>query len=110
MLCQDCHTTIDMHGDGNLFGTTLAQVEIECEDCHGTVTKFPWDLPLGHGEEHASDIGDTPRGLADEITPEQNFAQVYEAEDGYLLTARGNPACRLRDSPAATAPGDAGRP
>ncbi|WP_299618112.1 hypothetical protein, partial [Pelagibius sp.] len=27
MLCQDCHTTIDMHGDGNLPGTTLAQVE-----------------------------------------------------------------------------------
>ena len=25
MLCQDCHTTVDMHGDGNLFGTTLAQ-------------------------------------------------------------------------------------
>ena len=38
MLCQDCHTTVDMHGDGNLPGTTLAQVEIECEDCHGTVS------------------------------------------------------------------------
>ena len=36
LLCQDCHTSIDMHGDGNIFGTTLAQVEIECTDCHGT--------------------------------------------------------------------------
>ena len=36
LLCQDCHTSIDMHGDGNIFGTTLAQVEIECSDCHGT--------------------------------------------------------------------------
>ncbi len=51
LLCQDCHTTIDMHGDGNIPGTTLAQVEIECEDCHGTPEKFPWELPLGHGEE-----------------------------------------------------------
>ncbi len=92
MLCQDCHTTVDMHGDGNLPGTTLAQVEIECEDCHGTVSKFPWELPLGHGEEHATDIGDTPRGLTDELTAEQEtFATVYDAEDGYLLTARGNP-------------------
>ncbi len=91
MLCQDCHTTVDMHGDGNLPGTTLAQVEIECEDCHGTVSKFPWELALGHGEEHAQDIGDTPRGLADDITAEQYFAEVYDAEDGYLLTARGNP-------------------
>ncbi|MFQ5565159.1 MAG: hypothetical protein ACE5EU_02225 [Paracoccaceae bacterium] len=91
MLCQDCHTTIDMHGDGNLFGTTLAQVEIECQDCHGTISKFPWELPIGYGEEHARDIDDTPRGIADDILPEQYFATVYDAEDGYLLTARGNP-------------------
>ncbi len=91
MLCQDCHTTVDMHGDGNLPGTTLAQVEIECEDCHGTVSKFPWELPLGHGEEHATDIGDTPRGLTDELTAEQYFAEVYDPEDGYLLSTRGNP-------------------
>ncbi len=91
MLCQDCHTTVDMHGDGNLPGTTLAQVEIECEDCHGTTTKFPWELPLGHGEEHGKQIAQTPRGLADDITDEQYMATVYDAEDGYLLTARGNP-------------------
>ncbi|MDJ0686331.1 MAG: cytochrome C [Alphaproteobacteria bacterium] len=91
MLCQDCHTTIDMHGDGNMPGTTLAQVEIECEDCHGTVKSFPWELPLGYGEEHAQDIGDTPRGLSDDLLGEQYFAEVYDAEDGYLLSARGNP-------------------
>ncbi|MCY4153010.1 MAG: hypothetical protein OXE94_12375 [Aestuariivita sp.] len=91
MLCQDCHTTVDMHGDGNLPGTTLAQVEIECEDCHGTVSKFPWELPIGHGEEFQQDISQTPRGLADDILPEQYSAQVYEPQDGYLLTARGNP-------------------
>ena len=91
MLCQDCHTTVDMHGDGNLPGTTLAQVEIECEDCHGTVSKFPWELPLGYGEEHQTDIGDAPRGLTEDLTAEQYFAHEYDAEDGYLLTARGNP-------------------
>jgi hypothetical protein len=51
MLCQDCHTSVDIHGDGNIFGTTLAQVEIECQDCHGTPDKFPWELPLSFGEE-----------------------------------------------------------
>lgn len=91
MLCQDCHTTVDMHGDGNLPGTTLAQVEIECEDCHGTVSKFPWDLPLGYGEEFQTELAGGARGLSDELTDEQYFAEVYEAEDGYLLTARGNP-------------------
>ena len=91
MLCQDCHTTVDMHGDGNLPGTTLAQVEIECQDCHGTVDKAPWELPLGYGEEHAQAIGDEPRGLATQLTAEQVMAQIYPPQDGYLLTARGNP-------------------
>ncbi len=91
LLCQDCHTSIDMHGDGNLPGTTLAQVEIECEDCHGTVTKFPWDLPLGYGEEHARDVGDVARGLTDELPDYMAFATQYDAQDGYLVTARGNP-------------------
>ncbi len=91
MLCQDCHTTVDMHGDGNLPGTTLAQVEIECEDCHGTVSRFPWELPLGYGEEFQTDLEQAPRGLTDELTDEQYFAEVYDEEDGYLLTTRGNP-------------------
>ncbi len=91
LLCQDCHTSIDMHGDGNLPGTTLAQVEIECEDCHGTVAEFPWDLPLGYGEEFQKDIGDKPRGLTDELPDFMAFATQYEPQDGYLLTARGNP-------------------
>jgi len=91
LLCQDCHTSIGMHGDGNLPGTTLAQVEIECEDCHGTVAKFPWELPLGHGEEHQVDIGDTPRGLTDELPDYMLFATEYDPQDGYLITARGNP-------------------
>ena len=91
MLCQDCHTSIGMHGDGNLFGTTLAQVEIECADCHGTPEQFPWDLPIGYGEEFQKNIDDKPRGLAAELPAFMSFATTYPAEDGYLLTARGNP-------------------
>jgi hypothetical protein len=93
MLCQDCHTTIDMHGDGNLPGTTLAQVEIECQDCHGTPEKFPWELPLGYGEEFKKDLSKVPaRGLADKpLDQTAAFATVYNKGDGYLLTTRGNP-------------------
>ena len=92
LLCQDCHTTIDMHGDGNIPGTTLAQVEVECQDCHGTPRQFPWELPLGHGEEFAKSIGDKPRGLSDTTLQETAaFATTYDKKEGYLLTARGNP-------------------
>ena len=91
MLCQDCHTTIDLHGDGNISGTTLAQVEIECQDCHGTPEKFPWELPMGYSEEFGRDLGDEPRGLADNILPESAMGTVYNKKDGYLKTTRGNP-------------------
>ena len=91
MLCQDCHTSIDMHGDGNLFGTTLAQVEIECSDCHGETNAYPWELPIGYGEELLPDFSDEPRGTADRVPLEYSYGTPYEVEDGYLLTARGNP-------------------
>ncbi len=92
LLCQDCHTTIDMHGDGNIFGTTLAQVEVECQDCHGTTDEFPWELPLGYSEEFAKDLPQTPRGLTDKLQTETAaFATAYAKREGYLKTARGNP-------------------
>ncbi len=96
MLCQDCHTSLEMHGDGNLPGTTLAQVEIECADCHGTTDAYPWELPLGFGEEEllGGEIGTEPRGLWESDTLPDNktyFGMPYKAEDGFLLTARGNP-------------------
>jgi hypothetical protein len=91
LLCQDCHTSIDMHGDGNIFGTTLAQVEVECSDCHGTVASYPWELPLGYGEEFDQALEDEPRGLTQELPSFMELATVYEPRDGYLLTARGNP-------------------
>ncbi len=91
MLCQDCHTSIDMHGDGNLFGTTLAQVEIECSDCHGETNAYPWELPIGYGEELLPDFSNEPRGVAMETLDDATFGTKYDVEDGYLLTARGNP-------------------
>ncbi len=93
LLCQDCHTSIDMHGDGNIFGTTLAQVEIECEDCHGTPDKFPWELPMGYGEEFQQPLkSDKGRGLSETPSVEtMSFATTYPKREGYLKTTRGNP-------------------
>lgn len=91
LLCQDCHTSVDMHGDGNIPGTTLAQVEIECEDCHGTPTKFPWELPLGTGEEFQTTLKGGARGVADDVPDFMYMSDVPDANDGYLITARGNP-------------------
>ena len=64
LLCQDCHTTNAMHGNGNIGSTTLATIEIECADCHGTPTHYPWELPLGYGDEFGKKLDmNKPRGL-----------------------------------------------
>jgi hypothetical protein len=93
LLCQDCHTTTSVHGNGNITGTTLANIEIECTDCHGTPTRYPWELPLGWGDEFGAELDrDKPRGLASKPLETQHiFNTWYPPEDGYLLTARGNP-------------------
>ncbi len=93
LLCQDCHTSMDVHGDGNIHGTTLGQVEIECTDCHGTPTRYPWELPLGHGDEFGKTINqEIPRGLGStRLLSDQQFGYDHEKQDGFILSARGNP-------------------
>lgn len=92
LLCQDCHTTNAMHGNGNIGSTTLATIEIECADCHGTPAHYPWELPLGYGDEFGKKLDmNKPRGLAEEpMKVTQQFGMVYPKEDGYILSARGN--------------------
>jgi hypothetical protein len=36
MDCGDCHVGTDVHGDGRLYSTEKHQLDIRCEDCHGT--------------------------------------------------------------------------
>ena len=38
MHCVDCHFEQDAHGNGKLYGEPRAAIEIDCVDCHGTIT------------------------------------------------------------------------
>jgi hypothetical protein len=91
MFCQDCHTSVDVHGDGFLAGSNLAQVEIECADCHGTPQAYPWELPLGYGDEFAQASDGTARGVATKLPAALHRGTGYRNDEGYLRTARGNP-------------------
>ncbi|MBA1438244.1 MAG: cytochrome C [Epsilonproteobacteria bacterium] len=92
MLCQDCHTTRDLHGDGFISGATLAPVEIECQDCHGTTKRYPWELPLGYSDEFATKPAEgKARGVSKTLAKYLMKGTHYDPQDGYLLTARGNP-------------------
>ncbi|HSF24723.1 MAG TPA: hypothetical protein VLE20_10900, partial [Blastocatellia bacterium] len=39
MHCVDCHFKQDNHGDGKLYGEVRNAIEIDCVDCHGTISK-----------------------------------------------------------------------
>lgn len=41
MDCVDCHTSRDVMGDGHAYPNLYDQVEIACEDCHGSGTERP---------------------------------------------------------------------
>jgi len=75
MQCADCHTSIDVHGDGNIYPTTFYQVEVSCYDCHGTPEQYPWELPVGYG---------TP------VTLEGERGSYKAGGKEYLITSRGN--------------------
>ncbi len=91
MLCQDCHTSIDVHSDGFIAAANLGSVQIECTDCHGTPRAYPWELPLGYGDEFAEAAATgPPRGTAKELPSRVRQGTIYPVEDGYLRTARGN--------------------
>ncbi|TWU33785.1 multiheme c-type cytochrome [Novipirellula artificiosorum] len=92
MTCQDCHTSLDVHGDGFLAAANLAAVQIECSDCHGTPDKYPWELPLGFMDEFdESPASGAMRGVTDDPLPHTRQGTDFAKLDGYLLTARGNP-------------------
>jgi len=92
MMCLDCHTSIDVHSDGFLATANLGAVQIECTDCHGTPEVYPWDLPLGFGDEFDDSLADaSPRSTTDELPERLKEGTVFPPKDGYLLTARGNP-------------------
>lgn len=40
MQCVDCHFSGDAHGNGNLYTEVRAAIEIDCVDCHGTITEY----------------------------------------------------------------------
>jgi len=92
MVCQDCHTSGDLHSLGDLAGAIQGAVEIECQDCHGTPEAYPWELPIGYGDEIAETLPKqgSPRGVSDTVPSYLKKGWVAPPSDGYLISCRGN--------------------
>lgn len=65
MHCIDCHTALDVMGDGNIYGHMDQAVNIECVTCHGLPDAFPtlvdesgyqiWNVRIEEGEGQKDD-------------------------------------------------------
>jgi hypothetical protein len=112
MSCIDCHTSSDLHGDGNIYSKKEQAVEIRCSTCHGEVDKAPsgktaWGNPLPNlateggqlvltakltGKKHAVP---NVKALADagKLHPAMLIAEHQEELECYACHARWAPQC-----------------
>jgi len=79
MQCIDCHTTQDMHGDGNIYAQMTDYIEIRCVDCHGTVAK-PADLLTSGHSWRRTNLREALTPWVDPADPERKrrLPQFYE--------------------------------
>ena len=96
MDCIDCHTSRDMMGDGYLYENMFQQLEVTCEDCHGTETELPKtakitkesDSPLRESRHYAvkANFGDemvlTSKG--------RMYSNVKKEGDKFVLYTKRN--------------------
>jgi hypothetical protein len=69
MHCVDCHFSQDEHGNGQLYGEYGNNIEIECQDCHGTTAAYTSLRTSGPAAPQTRDatgtdlrVGSTPFG------------------------------------------------
>jgi hypothetical protein len=76
MECIDCHTSRDLMGDGYAYENMFLQVEVTCEDCHGSAT----DRPLYQAVEREND---------EAIRESQHYERAVKMGDQLILTSKG---------------------
>jgi hypothetical protein len=92
MLCIDCHTKQDLHGDGNIYSKREQAVEIECVDCHGAADeqsglKSSWGNPLGNLKIKDGKVVLASRDGRERVVPQT--MDVVGKSDGLAAAAMG---------------------
>lgn len=76
MECIDCHTSRDIMGDGYLHENMYLQVEITCEDCHGSPTQRPRHEAVRRENEEP-------------VRESRNYKRQVKIGDKMVLTSKG---------------------
>ncbi|MFH0826117.1 MAG: hypothetical protein V2B18_25480, partial [Pseudomonadota bacterium] len=87
MGCIDCHTGQDTMGDGTIHAHMEDQIEIRCEDCHGTESEHPKAVTVGKHDPFIRTIARS-----------SPFLKISEG-DRVFLTSKGRPMPHVRLTP-----------
>jgi hypothetical protein len=80
MHCVDCHFRQDSHGNGILYNEPRAAIEINCVDCHGSITEKGWPDAAPGGK--ATQILTSGPAAGESVSP----AGKYEEKAGLNLS------------------------
>lgn len=84
MGCVDCHTGQDTMGDGTLHRYMKDQIEIRCEDCHGSHVTPPKTVQVNKYDP-----------LVQTLSRVSSFLKVSEG-DTILQTSKGRPLAHVK--------------
>ncbi|MGC8604687.1 MAG: hypothetical protein ACP5VS_13520, partial [Desulfomonilaceae bacterium] len=84
MACVDCHTAQETMGDGKIYGRMKDQLEIRCEDCHGSYQKAPTAIKVDF---------DDPLTIA--LIRSSKFIKLFE-NDEILRTSKLRPLPQIK--------------
>lgn len=84
MGCIDCHTAQDTMGDGVVHGRMKDQIEIKCEDCHGSYEKPPGTTTY-----------DKYNPFTASLVRSSSFINLNDGDE-ILVTSKGRPMPHVR--------------
>ncbi len=82
--CIDCHTGQDTMGDGKIHGRMEDQIEIRCEDCHGTYYAPPRTVTVAGNDS-----------LVQTLVRSSAFLKIADGDE-IATTAKGRPLPHVR--------------
>ena len=94
MECIDCHTTMEIMGDGYYYENMYEQIEVSCESCHGSYTEKPKTteavkenmVPYLKGSSYIDKIEyGSKMVLTDKGRP---YSNVYEKDNKIILMSK----------------------
>lgn len=83
MHCVDCHFSQDNHGNSKLYAEPRAAMEVQCEDCHGTVSKKA--SPLGDDTVTSGPAGGNKLKDYNRVKREGEDTERWYEKDGKLI-------------------------